>query len=105
MAKSISVQKDRSVCDRGRRSRFILYLIAICRKPLIAYAVIAFAISFGFHELEHHTDRQLAKSLYDTCLQTNRVRAQVNSELIKLNNVRVRLHPLPLNDCSKIPNP
>lgn len=34
--------------------------LALVRSKLLAYTIIAFAISLGFHEVERHVDKQLA---------------------------------------------
>jgi hypothetical protein len=110
MVQQSNVQADRGIRDSGNRYRqFLLRSAAWFRKPLVAYVVIAFAISFSFHELEHHTDRQLGKALYLTCLRNNDVRTQFNEQLLVLESetsphkTRVRL--LKLADCSRVPRP
>lgn len=110
MVQQSNVQANRGIRNnRNRISRALSKLARWCRKPLVAYVVIAFAISLSFHELEHRTDRQLARALVTSCLRSNAVRAQFNEQLIALeaeikpHEPKVRL--LKFADCSKLPRP
>jgi len=110
MVQEPNVQADRGIRDSCNNRRHLLPKLASWfRKPLVAYIVIAFSISFSFHELEHHTDRQLARALYQSCIRNNLIRAQVNDQLLVLESeVRGRkldARPLKLADCSRIPRP
>lgn len=110
MVQQSNVQANRGIRDdHNSDRRFIPWLARWCRKPLVAYVVIAFAISLSFHELEHRTDRQLARALVTSCLHSNAVRAQFNEQLIALeaeikpHERKVRL--LKFADCSTLPRP
>lgn len=110
MVQEPNVQTDRGIRNSHNCGRKLLSRLARwSRKPLVAYVVIAFAISFSFHELEHHTDRQLARAVYTNCLRSNAVRQQINDQLVALEAEikprKTRAHLLELTDCSRIPRP
>lgn len=92
MAHEYDLQAHRCVSGRRRLSPLLVRIVRATRRPLIPYFAIAFAVAFGFHELERRTDRQLARAIRYSCEHGNAVRREVNSELAKVavDNPRIK---------------
>lgn len=108
MAQEHNLQAIRRVLNRNRLSLYVVRVVEICRRPLIPYVVIAFAIAFGFHTLEQRTDHQLAVAIHESCLRGNAIRVQLNQRLtIVAEDLKgkPRPHLIPLADCNKTPRP
>jgi hypothetical protein len=97
------VQKQRYLHRNHSVFGLAFRAVEFCRRPLVAYVIIAFSIGFGFHELENRTDRQLAKSIVESCHQSNQIRIDVNRQLrtLKLGTPADKPQPvtIPLADC------
>lgn len=93
----------------------IFWLADKCiHSALTAYVVIAFAISFGFHELSVRSDHRLQSAITQQCKNENELRVEHNTQLEvlvaefnrKLPNQRrvVSVPYLPFANC-RVPKP
>lgn len=103
---------ERRQVDRDEHP-IIAFLNRCAHSQILAYVTIAFAISFGFHELEHRTDSQLANAVRIECHRENVLRDQTNARLAALKRsldgqakgLVVHVKHLPQADCKHIPKP
>lgn len=106
MAKGVYVQKDGGVRGSSKLRTFVIRLAALSRKAIVAYVIIAFAISFGFHILETHTDHQIESVIKNACLRGNVLRGQINQDrriIVRDHHVSIRL--ISKVNCDKITKP
>lgn len=99
MANGPSVQVDRVV---SRRRRIADVLLRLVRRQVVAYVVIAFAVSFGFHIEEKRTDRHLHTMIVRSCQQRNDVIQEANSRLMVLAEANPLVVPIEYVDCTRL---
>lgn len=113
MANEFPISQNGDLRHGRNIHRLALYLVGLCRRPLVAYIAIAFAISFGFHELEQHADKQIVHAIREGCERGNVIRTEFNNQLLVLQEQLRRgsikgsvvINPIPMTDCRRIPKP
>lgn len=57
------------------------YVLAVIRRPLAAYILIAFSISFAFYMVERHADERIVQATRSSCYRGNDLRRESNKRM------------------------